>query len=132
MHRWNRLAAVALLGAVASSPAGEVEIVRAHLVRLGDGGWRVDVTLRHDDTGWDHYADAWRVTGPGDAVHGVRTLLHPHENEQPFTRSLSGIEIPAAADAVSIEAHDSVQGWSSDRIEVDLGASSGPRYTVSR
>jgi len=80
------------------------------------------VTLEHDDSGWEHYADAWRVVGRDGAVFGTRTLYHPHENEQPFTRSLSGIAIPPGTGTVWVEAHDKVHGWSSGRLELDLSA----------
>ncbi|MGG7567133.1 hypothetical protein ACQ5SO_13345 [Rhodovulum sp. DZ06] len=99
--------------------AGEVEIVAAE-AREGAGGWRFDVTLRHGDTGWDHYADAWRVLGPDGAVLGTRTLLHPHETEQPFTRALSGVRIPAGVSEVRIEARDSVHGWAPTTLTVAL------------
>ena len=132
MHRWCGLWTLGLLGVIASSSGAEVEIVHAHLQRVADGLWRAEVTLRHDDTGWDHYADAWRITGGDGEEHGTRTLLHPHENEQPFTRSLRGVAIPPGTGTVYVEAHDSVHGWSADRIEVDLNADAGPRYTVSR
>jgi hypothetical protein len=75
-------------------------------------GWRFDVTIRHPDTGWDHYADGWRVLGPDGAVLGTRTLLHPHETEQPFTRSLGGVVLPEGVGVVRIEARCSVDGWS--------------------
>ena len=48
---------------------------------------RIDVTVRHPDTGWDHYADVWRVYLPDGTLLAERILLHPHETEQPFTRS---------------------------------------------
>ena len=76
-------------------------------VRVGD---RIDVTLRHGDTGWDHYADGWRVLGPDGTEIGFRKLLHPHVNEQPFTRSLSGLDIPEGATHLTIVPHDSVHG----------------------
>jgi hypothetical protein len=47
------------------------------------------------DAGWEHYADRWQVLDAGGTVLGERVLLHPHDTEQPFTRSQSGIEIPA-------------------------------------
>jgi hypothetical protein len=75
------------------------------------GVWRFDVTVAHGDEGWDHYADAWRVLGPGGDVLGTRELLHPHVTEQPFTRSLGGIAIPDGVDAVTVRARDSVHGW---------------------
>ena len=66
--------------------AGDVEVVSAELVAQG-AAWQVNVTLRHADTGWDHYADAWRLVSPGGDMLGTRTLLHPHVDEQPFVRS---------------------------------------------
>lgn len=97
-----------------------------------NGNWTIHVTLKHDDTGWEHYADAWRVVDSKGSVFGTRTLYHPHENEQPFTRSLSGLVIPENIDHVYIEAHDKVHGWSKDRVKVDLNSDTGDRYQVRR
>ncbi|QBF33180.1 hypothetical protein [Thalassococcus sp. S3] len=74
--------------------------------------WRFDVTIRHPDTGWDHYADGWRVLDMDGNELGMRVLHHPHETEQPFTRSLSGVAIPEGLTQVQIEARCSVDGWS--------------------
>jgi hypothetical protein len=90
--------------------AGEVEIVAAAAVRTGDA-WRFDVTLRHADSGWEHYADAWEIRAPDGTVLGTRTLLHPHEDEQPFTRSLDGVRVPPGLAAVVVHARDTVHGW---------------------
>ncbi len=111
--------------------AGDVEIVHARFRHSGDGNWSVDVTLRHADSGWDHYADAWRVVAGDDTVLGTRTLYHPHETEQPFTRSLGGVAIPAAMTTVYVEAHDKVHGWSPQRVQVDLEKAKGERFEVS-
>lgn len=101
-----------LLGAV-SGPAfaGEADVTGVRFERANDGTYRFDVTVRHDDEGWDHYADKWQVAGPDGAVYGERELLHPHENEQPFTRSQSGIRIPDGVAAVNVRAHDKEHGW---------------------
>ena len=128
------LIAVTLLstsGAAIIAYAGEVEIVHTRFRATG-GEWSVDVTLRHGDTGWDHYADAWRVVGGDGTIFGTRTLFHPHENEQPFTRSLGGVAIPADMSTVYVEAHDKVHGWSPQRVPVDLSKSKGERFEVSR
>ncbi|MEM7471640.1 MAG: hypothetical protein AAF340_09845 [Pseudomonadota bacterium] len=74
--------------------------------------WTFEVTISHPDTGWDHYADGWAVLAPDGTELGYRTLHHPHENEQPFTRSLSGVSVPSTLSEVKIRAHDSVHGWS--------------------
>jgi len=92
--------------AVADSPV--VEDVSA---TAGADGWTFRVTVRHADAGWHHYADAWEVLAPDGSRLGIRELLHPHDNEQPFTRSLGGVAVPAAIDRVEVRARDSVHGW---------------------
>lgn len=128
----RQIASVALLGAMSGAVlAGEVEIVHTHF-SAQNGRWSVETTLRHADSGWDHYADRWRVVSPKGKVLGDRILYHPHENEQPFTRGQSGIEIPAGMTTVYVEAHDKVHGWSSQRVRVDLTQKKGERFTVDR
>ena len=112
--------------------AGDVEIVHTRFRHSGGGNWSVDVTLRHADSGWDHYADAWRVAAGDGTVLGTRTLYHPHETEQPFTRNLGGVAIPAAMPTVYVEAHDKVHGWSPQRVQVNLDKAEAERFEVSR
>lgn len=97
------------------------------------GVWRFDVTVRHDDTGWDHYADEWQVIDAetGDVL-GTRELAHPHVDEQPFTRSRSGIEIPSDTSVVVVRAKCNVHGFGGREIEVDLTRASGEGYEVTR
>ncbi|MEM6310263.1 MAG: hypothetical protein AAF754_09450 [Pseudomonadota bacterium] len=82
--------------------------------------WRFDVTLSHADTGWDDYADGWRVLSVDGQELGLRVLYHPHVEEQPFTRSLGGVAIGADTTEVMIEARDNVGGWSGERIPFKL------------
>ncbi|MEM8787120.1 MAG: hypothetical protein AAGE76_02560 [Pseudomonadota bacterium] len=89
--------------------AGPAEVVDVQATRQGDT-WRFDVTVAHADTGWDHYADGWFVLAPDGTELGYRELLHPHVNEQPFTRSQSGIVIPSDVTEVIVRARDSVHG----------------------
>lgn len=88
--------------------------------QAGDGTWRFDVTISHPDTGWDHYADGWRVLDMNGAELGMRVLAHPHVNEQPFTRSLSGVRIPEGTTQVQIQARDKPGGWNSQTVNVTL------------
>ena len=113
------------------SVANEVEVVKVRLEQSGDA-WRVHTTLRHADSGWEHYADAWRVVNEKGDVLGTRTLHHPHENEQPFTRSLNSVFVPKGVSTVFVEAHDKVHGWSRQRVRVDLGKAKGERFEVRR
>lgn len=82
------------------------------VVVRGDGSsFSFDVAVRSADKGWEKYADAWEVRGPDGTVLGVRELLHPHETEQPFTRSLSGVDVPDGITHVRVAARDSVLGF---------------------
>jgi hypothetical protein len=78
------------------------------------------VTLEHADEGWNHYANQWDVVTLDGRLLGSRILHHPHENEQPFTRSLSGVAIPADIERVKIRAKDSKHGYSEQEFVVDL------------
>ena len=110
--------------------AGEVDVVKTRF-EFRTGSWHVRTTLRHGDTGWSHYADAWRVVTEQGEDLGTRTLFHPHEQEQPFTRSHT-VQIPKGTNIVYVEAHDKVHGWNKKRIKVDLRKASGDRFEVHR
>ena len=101
--------------------AGEANVVDVRATKQRDGNYRFDVAVRHADAGWKHYADGWQVLAPDGRVLGMRKLLHPHDNEQPFTRSLSGVRIPNRIGRVSVRAHDKVHGWGGKEITVELG-----------
>jgi len=89
--------------------------------------WRFDVSVEHNDEGWDHYADAWQVLRPESLeLLGERILLHPHDNEQPFTRSQSGIEIPPGLLTVLVRARCTVHGFGSTVLVTLTGE--GDRY----
>ena len=112
--------------------AGEADVVEVDIKKTGGDTYFFKVTVKHADEGWDHYANKWDVVAPDDTVLGTRTLYHPHENEQPFTRSLGGVAVPADTGTVYVEAHDKVHGWSPQRVQVDLSKSNGERFEVSR
>jgi len=104
-----------------------------------DGTWTFHVTVAHPDTGWEDYADGWDVVTPDGTVLKVnpddpftRLLLHPHENEQPFTRSQSGINLPIGVTQLRVRAHDILDGWGGQEILVDLENQSGPGFEVQR
>ncbi len=100
--------------------AGEADVVAVSAKQQAEGTWRFDVTVTHEDTGWDHYADRWDVIGPDGTVLGERVLLHPHVDEQPFTRSLRGVSIPNDVASVIVRAHDSVHGLGGQELTVEL------------
>lgn len=89
-------------------------------VARGDIGWRIAVTLSHPDTGWDHYADGWEVLDAENNRLGYRQLHHPHVNEQPFTRSLTGIMVPDGVRRVFVKVRCSQDGWDGQTVAVSL------------
>jgi hypothetical protein len=115
----------------------DVEFVRA--VLSDDTTWTFHVTVSHPDTGWEDYADGWDVVTPeGEVLKPdpnapfTRLLLHPHENEQPFTRSQSRIVIPPGVVEVRVRAHDLVHGFGGAEVLVNLQTAEGPGYEVVR
>ena len=100
--------------------SGEADVVDATATRTENGRYTFHATIRHADTGWKHYADKWDVVAPDGKVLATRVLYHPHVDEQPFTRSLSGVTIPPGITTVTIQAHDSVHKYGSKTVAVAL------------
>ncbi len=111
-----------LSGALSSVVVGEQRFpaVIDAVATPADQGWDFDVTVSSPYDTPERYADAWRVVGPDGAVFGVRELTHDHAGEQPFTRSLLDVEIPAEVDVVVVEGRDSINGWGGQTIDVSL------------
>lgn len=111
-----------LLGALlfAGPVAAGLPVVEAvKVVPLGGNNWRVDVTVSHEDSGWDHYANGWRVLDAEGKELGFRVLHHPHVQEQPFTRGLT-LEIPETVDVIRVQAIDLVHGDGEISSEVQI------------
>ena len=122
-----------------SSGKANADVLHVRAVEGADGGWTFHVTVEHPDSGWEDYADGWDVVLPDETVlkpdpEGpfTRLLLHPHENEQPFTRSQSGLLIPSDLSEVRVRAHDLVDGFGGAEVVVHLSEPSGPGFEVIR
>ena len=117
------LTLIAIIGAATltanSTIAGEADVVGVRMVERGDT-YSFSVTVRHADAGWEHYADKWEVVAPDGQVIDTRILVHPHDNEQPFTRSLGGVRIPDEVTKVRVRAHDKVHGYGGREMEIDM------------
>ena len=100
--------------------AGEANVINVTVVKTAPDAYDIAVTVRHDDTGWKHYADKWEVLDSDQNVLATRILYHPHVDEQPFTRSLSAVKIPAAVRGVNLRAHCSIHGYGGQEFPVDL------------
>jgi len=83
--------------ALLASPvaAGDADVIAADATNTGGSSWRVNATVQHGDTGWDHYAN------------------------QPFTRSVS-VAVPEGVTQITVRAVDSVHGHGGAEVTVDL------------
>ncbi len=124
-----------------AEPAGKgnADVLHVRAVQEDENIWTFHVTVRHPDQGWEDYADGWNVVTPrGEVLKSdpedpfTRLLLHPHVDEQPFTRSQSGIEVPPGVTKLTVKAHDMVDGYGGQEVVVDLSQPSGENYEVER
>ena len=121
------------------SDAANADVTFVKATETAPNTWTFSVTVVHPDTGWEDYADGWDVLLPDGTILKpdpgspfTRLLLHPHVDEQPFTRSQSRIEIPADVTEVTVRAHDLLDGFGGQEVVVDLTAVSGENFEVQR
>lgn len=89
--------------------------------------------MRHADAGWDHDADAWQLVDVAmGEVLAERELLHPHVDEQPFTRSWVGVFLPEGTTSFVVRARCQVHGFGGRDVRVDLATTEGEGYVVRR
>ncbi len=129
MKKITLLASALLLALSHSSKANNISILATAIIHQSHGEYLVNVKLEHRDTGWQHYADEWRIVDSQGNILGSRVLQHPHVNEQPFTRALSNVKLSNELDTVYIEAHDKVHGWTKNRLRIELSKMKNGRLT---
>lgn len=97
------------------------DIIAVQATQDDSGSWRFDVTVSSPYDTPQRYADAWRVIDPDGNELGIRVLAHDHANEQPFTRSQTGIEIADDISEVTVQGRDRSNGWGGGELVVALG-----------
>lgn len=95
------------------------DVERAQLQRQGDA-WSLSVTISSPYDTPERYADGWRVLTPDGGVLGTHELAHDHANEQPFTRSMTGLEIPGDVEQVTVEGRDLEHGYGGSTVTIDV------------
>ncbi len=93
------------------------DVIDAELEPDGDV-WRLSATLSSPYDTPERYADAFRAVAEDGTVLGVRELAHDHANEQPFTRTLTGLEIPDGVTRITVEGRDQTHGWGGSTVDV--------------
>ena len=116
----HAVAAATLLG-LQPVQAGQADVLKVDIRPAAEvGRFDVEVTLRHADSGWDHYANRWEVLAPDGRVIATRVLAHPHVNEQPFTRGLAGVRIPGEYTWVRVRGHDLIHGYGGREVTLSV------------
>lgn len=115
-----------------SSDLNYAQVTYVEAVQNEDATWCFHTTVRHNDEGWNHYANEWKVLDDHNNEIGVRTLLHPHDDEQPFTRSQCNIKIPPGAKTVRVRARCNVHGDGGHEVVLDLSVAEGKQYRIIR
>lgn len=105
-----------------SGDAGEQrypDVLEAELEPSGDT-WNLDVTISSPYDSPERYADGWRVLAPNGTVLGTHELMHDHANEQPFTRTQTGLEIPEDVEEITVEGRDLENGYGGETVTVPV------------
>ena len=95
-------------------------VVKVDVRLTGENTFDFDVTVSSPYDTPKRYADAFRVKGPGGKVYGTRKILHDHQTEQPFTRDLYNVGIPADTNIVTVQARDQKYGYGGKVLLVSL------------
>jgi len=96
----------------------EANVTAVAIEAEGDGAYRFDVTLYHDDDGEDGYANWWQVETLDGEQLGRRELLHAHGTQE-FTRS-EAISVPEGEACVVVRGHDQTHGYGGQAMLVTI------------
>lgn len=96
------------------------DVVAAKVQARGGDRFDFDVTISSAYDTPQRYADAFRVMNSEGVSYGERTLWHDHAGEQPFTRDLYGVHIPAGVRSVTVQARDQKYGYGGKTLQIVL------------
>ena len=108
------------------------QVKHVNMWQQSDSSWCFDTTVKHNDEGWDHYADGWQVTDLQGNELGNRVLTHPHNTEQPFTRRLCNVIIPKTVSKVVVRAKCNQHSYGGKAVVIDISQSEGTSFSVKR
>lgn len=120
MIRLGSVLLAASLG-IGTAHADAPKVVAAKAEREGNR-WMIEVTLQHEDTGWDHFATGFEVQGPDGSRLGYLELTHPNVGTPTVEAELTGLNIPADVTYVLIRTRCSLVGWAAEPVRLDLPA----------
>lgn len=107
----------------------QIEDVKA--VQSKDKTWCFEVQIKHNDQGWNHYANGWQVYDlEGDIISGI-IIGHPHDKKQPFIRRHCNIKIKPDVPKVVVKTRCNVHGFGGRAIVLDMEKTKGDGYTIT-
>lgn len=96
------------------------DVVDVEATAEDDGTYSFAVTISSPYDTPERYTDGWRVMDADGTVYGEHTLMHDHADEQPFTRTQDGVEIPEDVSEVIVEGRDLEHGFGGETQTVTL------------
>ena len=125
--------------ALASAASADADVTNVFAREEQDGTWTFHVSVKHPDTGFRDFADGWDlVTSNGAVIKAdptqrfTKILRRPHVKEQPFTRTVKGLELPKDVVKLTVRAHDSVGGFGGREVQINLNRRFGKNFSVKR
>ncbi len=106
----------------ATAPAEQrfPDVVAVEIRRTGEDSYDLSVTLSSPYDTPERYADGWRVLASDGSTLGEHQLGHDHADEQPFTRSQTGLRIPGDVDEVTVEGRDQANGYGGGTVAIKV------------
>jgi hypothetical protein len=96
------------------------DVLAVEITAASDGTYTLNVTMSSPYDTPERYADGWRALTPDGTVLGEKALTHDHASEQPFTRTQTGVEIPAGVTTIVVEGRDTANGYGGKTVEVQV------------
>ena len=75
IYRLYFISSILLIMFIHNAQAGTVEILAVEFHKTGMDTWSVRVTLKHDDMGWEHYADNWQIVNENGKILKVKEVI---------------------------------------------------------
>ena len=96
------------------------DVIDVQVNARGQNIFDFDVTVSSPYDTPDRYADGFHAMSRDGVIYGERKLFHDHASEQPFTRDMYGVFVPASVVVILIQARDKANGNGGKVVEVAL------------
>jgi hypothetical protein len=87
------------------------DIKSVEIEKVDESTADLSVTVSSPYDSPERYADGWRVLDQDDQVLGEHTLAHDHADEQPFTRTQTGLTVPDGTQELTVQGRDLKNGY---------------------